>query len=169
MDAYRTWFGYLSAQAIGLCGDRLTKDCPGCQNGIISPLLHLHTHFNLLETMKKYMHLIALEMDFQLLYNNFILKFGYFNISEEEFIKSGESFIKFSTPDAIYYGNYITQEIDHALYSKTPAYEPNSPSYDPTPVKGSAKRMISETSAYITNSHNKEPAKKKRCVKRTDD
>ena len=169
MDAYRTWFGYLSAQAIGLCGDRLTKDCAGCRNGILSPLLHQHTHFNLLETMKKYMHVIALEMDIQLMYNNFILKFGYFNISEEEFIKSGESFIKFSTPDAIYYGNYITQENDHALYSKTPAYEPNSPSYDPTLVKGSAKRMISETSAYITNSPIKEPAKKKRCVKRTDD
>ena len=108
-------------------------------------------------------------MDFQLLYNNFILKFGYFNISEEEFINSGESFVKFSTPDAIYYGNYFTQENDQALYSETPAYEPNSPSYDPTPVKGSAKRMISETSAYITNSPIKEPAKKKRCVKRTVD
>ena len=132
-------------------------------------------HFNLLETMKKYMHVIALEMDIQLLYNNFILKFGYFNISEEEFIKIGESFIKFSTPDAIYYGNYITQENDYALYSETPDCEPNSPSYEPTPIKEPAKkkRIYSETYAYEPNSPFykltpiKEPAKKKICVKRT--
>ena len=88
--------------------------------------------------MEKYMHLIVLEMDLQQLYNEFITKFGWFDLSNDEFVKLGQNFVRFSTADAIYYGNYITKENDTALYAK--------PIYESTPVKQKSrkKKLISQ-------------------------
>ena len=77
--------------------------------------------------MEKYMHLIVLEMDLQQLYNEFITKFGWFDLANDEFVKLGQSFVRFSTADAIYYGKYITKENDAVLYAE--------PIYEPMPIK----------------------------------
>ena len=135
MDSYKTWFAFLCVEVIERCAVTLQKNCPGCQSGLLSPLLHYHTHFNLLDTLKKCMPLVVLEMDIQKLYNDFLLKFGLFSLPEDEFIRLGQSFVRFSTPDAIYYGNYITKENDQLLYS-----ESHNPSYEPTPIKGKKQK-----------------------------
>ena len=81
------------------------------------------------------MPLVVLEMDIQKLYNDFLLKFGLFSLPEDEFVRLGQSFVRFSTPDAIYYGNYITKENDQLLYS-----ESHNPPYEPTPIKGKKQK-----------------------------
>ena len=88
--------------------------------------------------MKKYMELVVLEMDLQQLFSDFIIKFGLFDLPNDEFVKLGQSFVRFSTADAIYYGNYITKENDVALYAQ--------PTYEPTPIKQKPrkKKLISQ-------------------------
>ena len=142
MDAFKTWLAFLSAELIERCNIRLKQDCPGCQNNLLSPLLHYHAHFNLLDTLKKYTTMVSVEMDIQKLYNSFLMKFGLFELPEDEFLKLGQSFVRFSTADAIYYGNYITKENDHLLYGEVTIEVPN---YTPAPIKvrGRKKKNIS--------------------------
>ena len=138
MDAFRTWLAFLSADIIQRCTTRLHLECPGCRDGLLSPLLHYHTHFSLHDTMKKYMDTVVLEIDLQQLFNEFLIKFGLFDLPNDEFVKLGQNFVRFSTPDAIYYGNYINKENDAALYVQ--------PTYEPTPIKPKSrkKKLISQ-------------------------
>ena len=138
MDAFRTWLAFLSADIIQRCTTRLQQECPGCRDGLLSPLLHYHTHFSPHDTMKKYMDTVVLEIDLQQLFNEFLIKFGLFDLPNDEFVKLGQNFVRFSTADAIYYGNYITKENDAALYVQ--------PTYEPTPIKPKTrkKKIISQ-------------------------
>ena len=137
MDTFRTWLAFLSAEIIQRCTARLQQECPACRDGLLSPLLHYHNHFNLHEMMNKYMHVVVLEMDLQQLFSEFTIKFGLFDLATDEFVKLGQNFVRFSTADAIYYGNYITKENDAALYAE--------PTYEPTPIKQKPrkKKLIS--------------------------
>ena len=132
MDSFRTWLAFLSAEIIQRCTTRLRQECPGCTAGLLSPLLHYHNHFNLHDAIEKYMPLIVLEMDLQQLYSEFSIKFGLFDLANDEFVKLGQNFVRFSTADAIYYGNYITKENDAALYAE--------PIYEPTPIKQTPRK-----------------------------
>ena len=86
------------------------------------------------------MQTIVQEFDIKSLFNSFIMKFGYFEISEDEFVQYGQSFVQFSTADAIYFGNYITAELDEALYAE-PTYQ--VPVYEPSPCAKSKKKSDS--------------------------
>jgi hypothetical protein len=37
-------------------------------------------------------------------------------LSTAEFIAIGQSFVRFSTPDAIFYGKYLSKDNDYAIY-----------------------------------------------------
>ena len=126
MDAYKTWLAFLSVDLIEQCISRLKLDCPGCREGLLSPLLHRHTHFNLLETIKEKMQEAVQEMDVNKVYTNFLIKFTVFDLPQEEMIQLGQSFLRFSTPEAVYFGNYITKENEKHFYPE--------PQYDPTPL-----------------------------------
>ena len=63
MDPHKTWFAFLVTVIIERCVGHLQKDCPGCQTGMMSSILHYHTHLTLLDTIKKYMQTIVDEMD----------------------------------------------------------------------------------------------------------
>ena len=130
MDAYKTWLAFLSAEVITRCLDRVKENCEGCRIGLLSPLLHQHTHFNLLEALKAKMPEISLQMDIQKLFHSFLIRFGLFDLPEEELVKIGQYFVRFSTPDAIYYGNYITKENEGGIYCNV-----TEPEYMPTPIK----------------------------------
>ena len=131
MDVYKAWLAFLSSVIIERCQQKLTNDCDACKAGLKAPILHFHNHFNLLDVMKKYTVVVISEMDITNLFNIFIVKFGFFEAPEEEFVKTGEYFIKFSSAEAIYYGNYITKEHDEALYVEVsydvPTYNPSTP------------------------------------------
>ena len=92
MDAYKTWLAFLSAEVITRCLDRVKENCEGCRISLLSPLLHQHTHFNLLEALKAKMSEISLQMDIQKLFHSFLIRFGFFDLPEEELVKIGQCF-----------------------------------------------------------------------------
>ena len=55
-------------------------------------------------------------MDIDKLYDRFIVQFGWFTLEREQYVTIGQSFVRFSTPDAIFYGKYITAANDFTLY-----------------------------------------------------
>ena len=136
MDTYKTWLAFLSAEVIERCLERIKGECQGCKIGLKSPLLHQHNHFNLLEAMIAKMSETTIEMDIQKLYHSFLVKFGLFDLPEDEFVKMGQFFVRFSTPDALYYGNYITKENEMLIYDE------KVPEYEPTPIKETKRKRI---------------------------
>ena len=58
-------------------------------------------------------------MDISSLFDQFIIRFGWFSLQRDEYINIGQSFINFSTPDAIFFGKYITYANDSAIYGNT--------------------------------------------------
>merc|ERR1712013_580283 len=85
---------------------------------------------------KKYSTVVGPELDIQQLFNSFIMKFGFFDAPEEEYIKTGQYFVKISSAEAIYYGDYITAEYDRALFGEVtynvPTVTYNVPTYNPS-------------------------------------
>lgn len=150
MDPSKSWFTFLAVVIIERCEIRLKEDCAGCKNGLLASILHYHTRFNLLETIKKYSETVALEMDIQKVYNSFLIQFGNFDLPQDEFIQQGQAFVRFSTPEAIYYGNYITKDNQESLYTETisedtTSYEPipmvqTKITYEPTPIQTKPKK-----------------------------
>ena len=131
MDSYKAWLALLSSAIIQRCHEKLMEECDACKAGLIAPILHYHNHYNLLDTMKKYTRVVGPELDIQQLFNSFIVKFGFYDVPEEEYIKTGQYFVKISSAEAIYYGDYITTEYDQALFGEVtynvPTYNPSSP------------------------------------------
>ena len=119
MDCCKTWFAFLSADIIQHCIECCEQKCPACKDGLLSPLLHFHNQSDLYVKLGHYYYKIVQEMDIADLFDKFILQFGWFSLNREEFICIGQSFVRFSTPDAIFYGKYITKENDYALYGST--------------------------------------------------
>ena len=81
-------------------------------------------------------------MDIAELFNKFIIHFGWMELSKEEFIAIGQSFVRFSTPDAIFYGKYLTKENDYIIYgddscqtSVNPGVVLNTTECDSKPIK----------------------------------
>ena len=119
MDCCRTWFAYLAAEVIQQCIDACEKDCPACMNGLYSPLLHFHNMHCLREKLDLYYYRVISEMDISELFNKFILHFGWLTLDNDEFVAIGQHFVRFSTPDAIYFGKYITKQNDFTLYGSS--------------------------------------------------
>ena len=135
MDVSKTLLAFLSAEIIEQCIVKLKLDCPGCQEGLLSHILHRHTHFSLLETIRLKLPEISTEVDIKKLYNNFLIRFGLFDQPDSELVNIGQCFIRFSTAEALYYGNYITKDNEKHFYEAE---------YEPTPVKDTKKRKLTE-------------------------
>ena len=114
MDYYKTWFAFLSADIIRQCIEICANECPGCKNGILSPLLHRHNELNLREKMERYIGRV--EINASAMFDQFVVQFGWFTLDRDEFLNHAQAFADFSTPDAIFYGKYITYENDFAIY-----------------------------------------------------
>ena len=92
MDSYKAWLALLSSAFIERCHEKLIEDCDGCKVGLVAPILHFHNHYNLLDMMKKYSTTAGSEIDIKKLFNSFIVKFGFYEAPEEEYIKTGQYF-----------------------------------------------------------------------------
>ena len=117
MDFNKTWFAYISAEIIRQCVDICAKECRACRDGILSPLLHYHNELNLREKMVRYVDRV--ELNLMTLFDLFIIQFGWFGLDRDGFLNNAQAFVDFSTPDAIFYGKYITYENDYAIYGDT--------------------------------------------------
>jgi len=125
MDCTKTWFGCIAAEIIKQCIALCDKECPACNNRILSPLLHYHNELNLREKMEKYIGNTTL--DLPKLFDQFIIRFGVLSLDRDQFVNLGQSFINISTPEAILYGKYINHGNDQALYGEIEPYEPAEP------------------------------------------
>ena len=114
MDCNKIWFGFVSAEIIRQCIDMCNRDCVACTNGILSPLLHFHNELNLSEKMGRYIGRV--ELNLSMLFDLFTIQFGWFTLDRDQFLNDAQAFIDFSTPDAIFYGKYITYENDFGIY-----------------------------------------------------
>ena len=117
MDSFKTWLAFLSAQIVDRCIERCAKECPACRDGLFAPLLHRHNQINLRGKIDHYFERVTQQMDISALFDQFIIRFGWFSLQRDEYVDNGENFIKLSTSDAIFFGNYITYENDAALYA----------------------------------------------------
>jgi len=133
MDCTRTWFGFLAAELIKQCIEICDRECPACKDGIVSPLLHYHNELNLREKMEKFISKTV--MDVPKLFDQFVIRFGLFTLDRNQFVNIGQSFINFSTPDAIFYGKYINYDNDQCLYGNIEIQEPPQ-----NPIKGKRKK-----------------------------
>ena len=107
-------------------------DCPGCVDGILSPLLHRHNSFTLRFKVEYFFSAVKSRLDISALFDQFVVRFGFFSLDREEFVQSGEYFIKSATPTSLIFGDYITPSLDFALYGEFPhnendKYNPASP------------------------------------------
>ena len=114
----RTWLAYLTAEVIDQCVALCVSECPACQNALNSPLLHYHEELGLKEKINRYLSYTALDIGY--LFDQFTIQFGWFNLNREQYIQFGEIFLSVSTPDAIFYGKYVTPQNDYAIYMNQP-------------------------------------------------
>ena len=63
------------------------------------------------------------------LFDQFVLRFGWFALKREQYIQLADIFLNVSTPEAIIYGKYITHQNDFAIYSQ---YDSSTTSSDVT-------------------------------------
>lgn len=148
MDCFKTWFAFLSADVLRRCINKSKNECPGCKGALLSPLLHLHNQINLYEKLDRYYNIISTEMDIAHLFDKFIIQFGWLSLNREEFISVGQYFVRFSTPDAIFYGKYITKENDLALYGSFEQAE-NTTAEKPTKGKKRKKTDIAQDNSSL--------------------
>ena len=140
MDCCKTWFAFLTADVIQRCVDHCEQECPGCKDGLLSPLLHLHNQYSLREKLDHYYNKIVIEMDISELFNRFILQFGWISLDQVEFISIGQYFVRFSTPEAIFYGKYITKDNDFALYGHISADDSTKSKDLKNPIKAKKRK-----------------------------
>ena len=112
-----SWLGFLTEtfvrQSINMC----QKDCPGCRDEMKSAILHLHHQLSLLDKIKKYFEEIRgnLLTNIPAQYSRFEKKVPHSdNLEKDKVIYCGiaRSFLITSTPETLYYGRYISDEID---------------------------------------------------------
>lgn len=115
MEYNKTWYAFISAEIIRQCIDICANECLACQNGILSPLLHHHNELNLREKLEHYLDRV--ELNLLTLFDQFVMQFGWFTLDRDQLICHAQAFADFSTPDAIFYGKYITYENDFAIYA----------------------------------------------------
>ena len=127
MATFETWLGFLAAEILLRCVERNLQSCPGCRDGKFSPILHLHYSLNLNQTLKKYMSITITTIDVDQMFQVYIDKFGP-QLDGDELIIMGKHFMKTLTPDALYYGNYVTTDNDFVIHNVSgPPQAPTSP------------------------------------------
>lgn len=113
MDYYHDlWIGFLTEQIVRQTIEMAVIKCPGCEDNLHSPLLHLHHQMSLLEKVRTYFEEIrgAMLPTIQNLYEQFKDKLPHSEDLDEDkelYIKNGRWFLISITSDALYYGRYM--------------------------------------------------------------
>ena len=140
MELLKTWLSLIVAEIIDICINLNHRNCPGCTDGIQSPILHHHNALNLKDIIEKYLDQAWTFIDLKDLFNKLSARIEdqRSNIEQSEFIKMAESLKFILTAKAIYYGDYINVEnekvINDLRCTSASLYSPSSPKYEPSPV-----------------------------------
>ena len=157
----RTWLGYVTAEVVYQCMTLCDKECLACKNGVISPLLHFHNELNLKDKIHRYLSRVNINLDS--LFDQFVLRFGWFALNRAQHIQLADIFLSVSTPEAIIYGKYITQQNDFAIYGQNEPATATSVA-DPTLIDGE-NRAILEPNTKKRSTSTKKTTKTKRTKK----
>ena len=117
VDPSKVWLAFLCSELIQKCIELSRQDCHACSSNLASPILHRCHEFGLFDKLKCYMN--AVQLDTDSLWDKFVIHFGWFSLDRNPFIQIGNSFVNYSTPEAVFYGKYITHEIDHMIHQTT--------------------------------------------------
>ena len=113
----KIWLAFLCSDIIQKCIEQSQQDCHACSSDLASPILHRCHEFGLFDKLKAYMNTVQIDIDS--LWDKFVIHFGWFSLDRNPFIQIGNSFVNYSTPEAVFYGKYITHEIDRMFHQTT--------------------------------------------------
>ena len=93
------------------------KKCPGCEDKLFSPVLHLHNQLSLLDKMKNYFETVraSLLTSLDALYEQFESKLPHSDDEETDrhiYTNNARIFLITASPETIYYGRYMNDMID---------------------------------------------------------
>lgn len=144
IDVNKIWLAFISSEIIEKCMEQSRKDCHACSINLASPILHRCHEFGLFDKLKGYMNTVQIDIDS--LWDKIVVHFGWFSLDRNPFIQIGNSFVNYSTPEAVFYGKYITHEIDR-MFHQTVEHPPlNMATAHPTEVIKPKKKKPRVTS-----------------------
>lgn len=111
------WLGYLTENIIRKSVERIENECNGCRDGMKSAILHLHEQLSLLDKIKTNFEYIRAEMlkELPIYYLTFEKKLPHSDDLAKDkniFCAVARTFLITCTAETIYYGRYITEDID---------------------------------------------------------
>ena len=118
MDYYHDfWIGFLSEQIVRQAVELTLIKCPGCEDKMYSPLLHLHHQLSLLDKIRTYFEEIrgSLLPTISALYDRFKEKLPHsddLDKDKDTYINNGRFFLISITSEALYYGRYLNEMND---------------------------------------------------------
>lgn len=114
------WLSYLSHVLVNKCIQLAKRHCPACTEGFKSPLLHYHVQLSLLEKIKCYFEEARGPMiaDTGKCFECFIKVCNIDDVSENNYLFTGQTFLLMVSAESIYYGRYISEESDAVLFPK---------------------------------------------------
>lgn len=131
------WLAFICECIVRQCIVIAKLKCPGCEAKLKSPLLHMHEQLSLQEKVKTYfeqsrgMHLTKIQQ----LYHQITQKLPHSDNLEKDqiaYMENARQFLLSVTPDAVYWGRYVTEFEDAVInecFKTTPKRRPPPPAY----------------------------------------
>ena len=107
------WLAYIVNMFVTNTLLKTKQHCSGCRKDLKSPLLHFHIQASLLEKLKLYFEEVRGDMisSFEECFAAFVRDTN-INLNKDQYLFSGQTFLLLATPESIYYGRFITEDID---------------------------------------------------------
>lgn len=128
-DCNNIWLGFIVAEVVKQCIDLCKAECLACTSNMLCPVLHFHNELSLRDKIARHLKNVTLNID--ALFDQFIIQFGWFSLDRAKYIRVGDAFLLVTTPDAIFYGKYITPQNEGAIYGQRQV-TPSPPTTEPT-------------------------------------
>lgn len=111
------WVGFLTENVIQKCVSWALADCPGCQDGMKSQILHLHHQLSLLDKIQNHFEKARGEVlgSLPTLYKIFSPSLPHSPDLKKDaviYCNLGKVFLSTSSPQALYFGRYINNMND---------------------------------------------------------
>ena len=140
------WIGFLSEHIARQAVEMTVIKCPGCEDKMHSPLLHLHHQLSLLDKIRTYFEEIRglLLPTIDTLYDQFKDKLPHsddLDKDKEIYIKNGRFFLISITSEALYFGRYLNEMNDSFINEGFPTAKKRKISKAKKPVKISPKLL----------------------------